>query len=253
MNQDLANTITYKGVLLSEVPKMASKIAEQEQTIQALRDSQAESDKIIESLGQESDHFCKQADELRSQLAAERRVSAQLAETLKLVRGLPLPWFPHAPLMSFREWSELWVKMDSALAQWNAQTPEDKEGATSELTHDHHTRGRLPEVRGVAEPWKMSDDASRDPVNLGILGPGKSLYEQYRVHWKLYKHPLPEWSRLDWRSIDIWNLLAVELVTAERERCAKIALNLMTANQSQGWEDWDSACQEIAAAIRSGE
>lgn len=46
------------------------------------------------------------------------------------------------------------------------------------------------------------------PDQLGIVGPGKPLYEQYRNLWATYKHPLPAWSDLGWEALAIWNALA---------------------------------------------
>ena len=51
-----------------------------EERCDELRSQLDEANKIIESLGQESDHFCKQADELRSQVA---RLEGELAQARK--------------------------------------------------------------------------------------------------------------------------------------------------------------------------
>jgi len=51
-----------------------------EERCDELRSQLDEANKIIESLGQESDHFCKQADELRSQVA---RLEGELVNTVR--------------------------------------------------------------------------------------------------------------------------------------------------------------------------
>ena len=61
-----------------------------EERCDELRIQLDEANKIIESLGQESDHFCKQADELRSQVARlerERELSDQLVDVLRRTEG----------------------------------------------------------------------------------------------------------------------------------------------------------------------
>src|SRR6185369_11039234 len=52
-----------------------------EERCDEIRSQLDEANKIIESLGQESDHFCKQADELRSQV---QRLEGELVQALEL-------------------------------------------------------------------------------------------------------------------------------------------------------------------------
>src|SRR6185369_16039862 len=61
-----------------------------EERCDELRSQLDEANKIIESLGQESDHFCKQADKLRSQVARlerELELSDQLVDVLRRTEG----------------------------------------------------------------------------------------------------------------------------------------------------------------------
>jgi len=92
-----------------------------EERCDELRSQLDEANKIIESLGQESDHFCKQADKLRSQVA---RLEGELAQA----RGDTerLDWLESNATSVFIEGGEeMWCK-DPDTPDWDLRSDIDR-------------------------------------------------------------------------------------------------------------------------------
>lgn len=67
----------------------------------------------------------------------------------------------------------------------------------------------------MSEPTREERIEAIPAVQLGIMGPGKALYESHRSEWakKQYgEHPLPEWSKLTWQALAVWNSMALSVL-----------------------------------------